>query len=96
MHNWTGWDAPRQCPAKGWILDQTRYRNDNMMDGQIHQEIKKEMFLFRPAFTNSYRNYSICKILLDTAPKEPLGFLIKLNIVADSIQPKGSRERKDV
>ena len=33
---------------------------------------------------------------MDTAPKELLGFLVKLNIVADSIQPKGSREGKDV
>ena len=33
---------------------------------------------------------------MDTAPEELLSFLVQLNIVADSIQPKGSREGKDV
>ena len=41
---------------KGGFYIRPDIENDNMMDGQIHQEIKKIMFLFRPAFTNSYRN----------------------------------------
>ena len=67
-----------------------------MMDGQIHK--KKSCFCSDQTFqilidTDPIKIY---KILLDTAPKELLGFLVKLNIVADSIQPKGSREGKDV
>ena len=63
----------------------------------MDRQIKKLMLLFRPfQILTETDPIKIYKILLDTAPKEPLGFLIKLNIVADSIQPKGSRERKDV
>ena len=64
-----------------------------LMDGQI----KKLMLLFRPfRILTETDPIKIYKILLDTAPKEPLGFLVQLNIVADSIQPKGSSEGKDV
>ena len=67
-----------------------------MMDGQIHK--KKSCFCSDQTFqilidTDPIKIY---KILLDTAPKELLGFLVQLNIVADSVQPKGSREGKDV